>query len=555
MIRNPDIRRLVAEQASSTPIDVYKSLRYRFESSSESLDDRLRAAEFLVRLTSGLMQTLKNLAQADEFDAYAKALRNWKEARGGSEFEHRLDDLQFRAAHADRETKRRLDREVNELRPLADADTQVSVARASGFVQLGGWLAAKLRHNSEDRDYRRYLSPLVAEVDRNSVVLVLSRYFDNHRFQLLDSWHSDEMIASGASSWSGDRSEDGLYWAAFLLLVHTPPETNIEVPPSSNVSWASTQMQGQLQAVADDTGLWKELLPPDLDARRSNLESAWKDAEDIQQEAERIAIANAQLDAGVVGAFCRGNQEAFEAAQTVSSAFHMGGRRSRIRSASAFENDGRIVRQLFPKSWFVEDRYVGGLNENIGTGFAQDQDQVLLSELLSQVTPEAQPAGSRLSSLASAIRPLAEEAPNQVVVLASDHFILREQIFEAPGFRHEPDHRAFGVLAGAPVFLVPGVERQPLILLDLRCAELTEFLAEGQHSPLWVQVRTLDPAAAQEEVARGFRFTDEPGLSNDEVAEKLASERVLVSARLAWNLRLDAPGIHKFSWEEGDLTD
>jgi len=314
-------------------------------------------------------------------------------------------------------------------------------------------------------------------------------------------------------------------------------------------------MQGQLQAVADDAGLWTELLPADLDARRANLESTWKEAEDTQQEAEQIAIANAQLDADVVDAFCRGNQEAFEAAQTVSSAFHIAGCRSRVRSASAFENGGRIVRQVFPKSWFVEDRYVGGLSENIGTEFARDQDQVLLSELLSQVAPEAQPAGSRLSSLASAIRPLVEEAPNQAIVLAPDHFILRERIFEAPGFRHEPEHRAFGVLAGAPVFLVPGVERQPLILLDLRCAELTEFLAEGQQSPLWMQVTTLDLASALEEVARGFRFTDEPDMSNDEVAEKLASERVLVSARLVWNLQFDATGIRKFSWEEGDLAD
>lgn len=555
MIRDPEIRRLVAEQASSTPIDAYKTLRYRFESSSEASDDRLRAAEFIVRLTSGLIQALKNLAQADEFDVYANALRKWNEARGTPEFEHRLDDLQFRAAHADRETKRRLNREIEELRPLADADTRISLARASGFVQLGGWLAARHRRDSGDRDYLRYLSPLIAGVDRESVVLVLSQYFAEHTFQLLSSWHSEEMIASGASSWSGDRGEDGLYWAALLLLVHTPPGANVEIPSSSNVSWASTQMQSQLQAVADDIDLWAELLPADLEARRTNLESAWKDAENAQREAEQIAIANAQLDANVVDAFCRGNQEAFEAAQTVSSAFQIAGQRSRIRSESAFANRGRIVRQIFPKSWFVEDRHVGGLNENIGTEFAHDQDQVLLSEVLSQVTAEAQPAGSRLSSLVSAVRQLVEEAPNQAVVLAPDHFILRERIFDAPGFRHEPEHRAFGILAGAPVFLVPGVERQPLLLLDLRNAELTEFLAEGQRSPLWVQVTSLDLAAALDEVAKGFRFTDEPDMSNDEVAEKLASERVLVSARLTWSLQLNTTGIHKFSWEEGDLAD
>jgi len=555
MIRDPEIRRLVAEQASSTPIEAYKNIRYRFESSNESADNRLRAANFLVRLTGGLVRILKNLAEADEFDAYASALRVWKEARGNSEFERRLDDLSFYAAHGDRETKRRLDREIDELRPLADADKQISVSRAAGFLQLGGWLAGRLRRKPEDRNYLRYLPPLVAEVDRDSVVRVLSQYFADHSFELLSSWYSDEMLTSGASSWSGDRSGDGLYWAAFLLLAQTPPDTRIEVPPSSNVSWASTQMQTQLQAVVDDADLWADLLPADdLYSRKSNLELAWKEAEGIQQEVERIAIVNAQLDRGVVDAFRRGNQEAFEAAQTVSNAFRIVGHRSLIRSASAFENRARIIREVFPKSWFIEDRYVGGLNENIGKEFARDQDQILFSELLSNAEPDAQPVGSQLGSLTSAIRSLANETRNRVIVLAPDHFMLRERIFEAPGFKHEADRRAFGVLAGAPVFLVPGIERQPLVLLDLQHGELTEFVAEGQQSPLWIQVTTLDLDSALAEVAKGFQFNDEPDMDDEEVASKLASERVLVSARLSWDLQFNPVGIHQFIWEEGGVA-
>ncbi len=362
-------------------------------------------------------------------------------------------------------------------------------------------------------------------------------------------------MASGASSWSGDRSENGLYWAALLLLTNTPPDTRIEVPPSSNASWASTQMQAQLQAVVNDAHLWADLLPTDdLNARQSNVESAWKEAEQVQQEAERVAIANAQLNTEVVDAFRQGNQEAFETAQAVSNAFHRLGHRSRIRSSSAFENRGKIIREVFPKSWFVKDRHVGGLNEKIGTEFARDQDQTLLSQLLSLATLEPQPVGSQLGSLISAIQSLAEETTNRAVVLAPDHYILRERIWEASGFRHEADRRAFGVLAGAPVFLIPGAERQPLVLLDLRHGELTEFMAEGQQSPLWIQVTTLDFASASEEVAKGFRFDDEPDMSDEEVANKLASERVLVSALLSWDLQFDPVGIHQFTWEEGDLA-
>jgi len=556
MIQNPEIRRLVAEQASGTPINAYRSLQYRFESSSESTDARLRAADFLIRLTKSLMQTLKNLSEAEELDAYNSALRDWREARGRQELDLRLDDLQFHAAHAaDRETKRRLNREIEELRPLADAAARISAARGSGFIQLGGWLAASRRRDPECRDHLRYLEPLVAEVDRETVISVLTRYFADHSFDLLSDWHSQEMMASGVSSWSGDRGENGLYWAALLLLMKTPPDAKIEVPPSSNVPWASTQVQAQLQAVLNDAQLWTDLLSTDdLNARQSNIESAWKEAEQVQQEAERVAIANAQLNTEVVDAFRRGNQEAFETAQAVSNAFHRLAHRSRIRSSSAFENRGRIIREVLPKAWFVEDRHVGGLNENIGTEFARDQDHTLLSQLLSQATLEPQPVGSQLGSLISAIRSLAEEETNQTVVLAPDHYILRERIWEAPGFRHEAERRPFGVLAGAPVFLIPGAERQPLVLLDLRHGELTEFMAEGQQSPLWIQVAMLDLASASEEVAKGFHFDDEPDMSDEEVADKLASERVLVSALLSWDLQFDPVGIHKFTWEEGDLA-
>jgi hypothetical protein len=104
------------------------------------------------------------------------------------------------------------------------------------------------------------------------------------------------------------------------------------------------------------------------------------------------------------------------------------------------------------------------------------------------------------------------------------------------------------------VFLIPGAERQPLVLLDLGHGELIEFVAEGQQSPLWIQVTTLDFASALEEVSKGFRFDDEPDMSDEEVANKLAFERVLVSALLSWDLQFDPVGIHKFAWEESDLV-
>jgi hypothetical protein len=555
VIQNSDIRRLVAEQASSTPIDAYKSIQYRFESSRESTDARLRAADFLAQLNKCLVETLKNLSEADELDAYTSTLRDWAQARGRQELDHRLDDLQFHATHADRDTRRRVEREIGELKPLADAAAQTSETRGSGFIQLGGWLAARLRQDPEHGDHLRYLKPLIGEVDRETVIAVLNRYFAEHSFDLLGNWHSQEMIASGASSWSGDRSADGLYWGALLLLVKTPPDTRIDVPASPNVSSASTQIQAQLRAVVNDAPLWADLLPTDdLDARLSNIEAAWKDAERVQREVERVAITDAQLNTEVVDAFRRGNQEAFETAQAVGNAFNRLGHRSRIKSSSAFDNGGRIVREVFPKSWFIEDRHVGGLNENIGTEFARDQDQLLFSQLLSQAAREPQPVGPQLGSLISAVRSLSEEVANRAIVLAPDHYILRERIWEAPGFKHEADRRAFGVLAGAPVFLVPGPERQPLVLLDLRHGELTEFVAEGQQSPLWIQVKTLDFESASEEVTKGFRFADEPEMSNDEVANKLASERVLVNALLSWDLRFDSVGIHKFTWEEGELA-
>lgn len=547
MIVDPQIRSLVSRQAIRTPIDVHRSLASRFESSSEPTAERLKAARFLQQLIPSIVVVLRMLARAGELDPYEEGLREWRRSRRGLS-DGRIESLRFYASHATGARKKKLDQEIAALEPIEAAREAVEARRASVTIQLGGWLAQQVRASPESIErYLPYLAPLTGEVDGELALKVVENYFSDHSFDLLESWHSEEMMEAGLTTWSGNRSESGLYWAALLLVIKFPASATIKIQPNAGISWAAQIMRTQLADVVNDRHLWRSLLPEDVDARAENLKSAWDAAERAQTAAERQAVAEADLDPARIAAFREENQNSFARAQRIGPALERAGRRRRVRRPSAFEEEARQIRELLPKRWFVEDLEVSGI-EDFGLKMARDQDELLYAKLR-DAGKETRPVERRLKSLIDAIRSMTVEENCRPVVLAPDTFRIREHFSTAEAFEqtYNREDGPFGSLAGADIYLV-GRGEEPILLLDSHRVELTEYLGEGESSPLQIEVAELSPTAARSIVSRGFEFADEPELEEEERARRLVAERVQVDARAAFHLRIEPVAVTAFTW-------
>ena len=290
------------------------------------------------------------------------------------------------------------------------------------------------------------------------------------------------MSAAGVSSWSGDRSEDGLYWAALLLLRSTPPTSDVFIRPSTHAGWAHQQMRAQLTAVAEDRHTWSRLVDQDdLQERVANLDAAWEAAELAQEEIERDRIAEAELSSERVQLFRDGVQSEFAGRRVLAGALAIPGRLIQVERPQAFEEDGaRVVREVPPKGWLV-DESVYRLEERVGGGLADDQDEIILRQLHEAAEHEEVEAGQgEVEGLVEVVNTWIETRGQPPLILAPNHYRLRESLF-ALGFADDggSGNGPFGRISGAEVFLVGRNEGQPVLLVDAQGARLTEYVVNG----------------------------------------------------------------------------
>ena len=542
MIDDPNLRATVARQVTEPSLSFWRSLERKLERSDEPESSRVSLAKFLRQLASGIVRLLRGLIEAQEVDAFLKALREWVHEHPMTSFSDAIDDVRLQLRFASGDTKRELERELHRLEPLEAAVKDVRLARASALIQLGGWVLRQRRTQTaspEGPDFDACLEALAGAVAYDDVLAVLDDYFGIGSFDLLDRWHSQEMIEQGVSRWSGDRSGDGLLWAAVLLLRLAPSDASITVEPRSNSSWVRQQMELQIDAVLQQRETFGPVLPEtDLDDHADHLKGAWRAAESRFQELERERIAVASLDVERVTEFRTKNIEAFRVSQVVATALGKAGTASRNVDDSAFESpSARVFREYMPKGWFVDDREVIGLNENLGRQMAEDQDRLLLSLLRADAAIERPGSPDDVVPfLTRLIAVWTKERGQPPLVVAPNHFQLRDLLWRSEAYERESSGSPRGRLSGTEVYLAGSDEDDAILVIDPAWTRLTEFIETGAESPLRIRVEPVDHETAMTSVEAGFSFGDRPDLTKEAAAQRLVEERVLVDARTAFEL-------------------
>lgn len=544
MIDDPKIRALVVHQSTEPVISFYRSREFDLERGSASDEERLRAARDLEALCAGIARLLQSLLEAGEFDGFDKALSSWNEDRRRETLAQQLDDLRFYLSHAADDRKRELEKKISALQPIADASRRVRVARASALVQLGGWMAAELtrRAAADAGPTRDALTGSLKRIagaagEAEDVLAVLSDYFSGtHRFELLDSWHSHEMMAAGRRSWSGDNSGDGLYFAAILLVRLINVGDKVVIEPTESAGSVRHTMQRHLDAVLQNRERWSFLLPEDAEARVKHIADELEAAEARQAEQERRRVAEAPLSADVVLEFRTSNSSSFRDARVIAGAFRRATRLVQTPDAEAFSRRGRVVREYLPKEWFVGGDRVINLTDDVGREMARDQDSVLFEALreaafAERVSLPELPA--RILAFAEAIESVDQD---HALVLAPLDFRLRQAFSSDELFKADADSGWRGTLGHTPIYFVPVADSAPVLAIDLTRTSLIEYLVPGDESPLMIVVEPVSAEAAEKAALDGFRMSDGQDDDAQTTARRLRAERVLLDARTAFEL-------------------
>ncbi len=550
-------RRLVAEQSVSTPIDLDRTLVLRLGSADAGSAERIRSASYLQRLAPGISVILKRLVEGGLSDPYLQALNDWTAARRHFSIGD-VEDLRFRIAHGDDQVKREAETELAEIEPILEAADKAERARASALIQLGGWIAGQIRRDrSRKSALLPFLAPLQSVVDVSTVVDVLVDAMSNRTFGLLDRWYNEEMVSAGATSWSGDRSEDGEYWSVLLLLRSARGEEQLSVPPERNADWASTEIGRLVDEVLSDADLWREFLPtaPDLETQATLIRSAWQGAAERRSSLDREEVATAELDPSSVAAFVGEIYKGFAQARIVMTALDQYGRVAREVRPAAFAARARVIREVLPKEWFVRQVEVGTVGRDFGASMANDQDQVLFEEMLQNVGAQQPNADADLPvALSRLIADWQGRFRRLPIVLAPDTAGVRTTLFGFEDFDPRPvsEGPSFGRLNGADVFLVHVDKPSPALVADPHALTIREF--EDSHGvPIRVNVREIDQDLARDFIERGFTFRDEDESEDVDVRiRRLIDERVIVDVRVAHELIAEPSRLAALNQEDSE---
>jgi hypothetical protein len=180
-----------------------------------------------------------------------------------------------------------------------------------------------------------------------------------------------------------------------------------------------------------------------------------------------------------------------------------------------------------------------GLDDGLGRDMAHDQDQVLFEQLESQASQvHPQPEEDLLPYLVRLITEHRQHADGSPLLIAPSDYRFRDQLLRSEAYEWTSEKRAVGRLAGADVVFVPWEDR-PILLVPQGAISLTEFVAKGSRSPLRILVEAVNREDAARSVSEGFRFSQDGDLTEEETIERLATQRVLVDARVAFEMTGD----------------